>query len=154
MRPSYIRGEFEYECNQLHNFLHIICYDKKLYVSIKKKLYAAFNSLVSSQALYHSADLMSHQCLSRKYKCRLFLMKYMRKKQRCPRRKQIGENHIHNCHFERYIVGYVCKSSCMAPLARRRKTKFSDRLADDGPPQMKILNAVIPCLSASVDLHF
>ena len=35
------------------------------------------NSLVSSQALYHVADLMSHQYLSRKYKCMLFLMKYM-----------------------------------------------------------------------------
>ena len=83
------------------------------------------NSLFSSQALYHSADLILHQNLSRKYKCRLFLMKYMfkgrEKKQRCPRRMQNGENHIHNCHFERYIVRYVCKSSFMTPLARRRK---------------------------------
>ena len=32
-----------------------------------------------------------------------------------------GYNHIH---FRRYIVRYVRKSSLIAPLARRRKTKF------------------------------
>ena len=37
-------------------------------------------------------------------------------KQRCPRRMQNGDNHIH---FGRYIVGYVRKSSLIAPLERR-----------------------------------
>ena len=50
--------------------------------------------------------------------------------------------------MEVYRRIYVRKSSFTALLTRCRKTKISDRISDDIPPQMKILNTVIPKICA------
>ena len=66
------------------------------------------NSLFSSQALYHSADLILHQNLSRKYKCRLFLMKYMFKG-REKNKGVLGVCRMEKTIFTIVISKYVCK---------------------------------------------
>ena len=51
-------------------------------------------------------------------------------------------------HLGRYIIG----SRFTAPLGHHCKTNISDCISDDIPPQMKILNTVIPYLLIQITL--
>ena len=58
--------------------------------------------------------------------------------------RYLGDKCIQNFHLGRYIVRYT-----VGNLVLRRHSVISDRISDDIPSQMKILNMVIPIL-----LHF
>ena len=61
----------------------------------------------------------------------------------------LGDNCIHNFHLGRYIIGYAAENLVLRPRASGAVKPFSNSIFDDLPPQMKILNMVIPLL-----MHF
>ena len=61
----------------------------------------------------------------------------------------LGDNCIQNVHLGKYIVGYMVGNSFLRRRVSGAVKRISDHIADDIPPQMKILNMVI-----SILMHF
>ena len=61
----------------------------------------------------------------------------------------LGYNCIQNFHLGRYFVGYTIGNFVLWRRASGAENVFSERISDDIPPQMRILNMVIPIL-----MHF
>ena len=59
---------------------------------------------------------------------------------------QLGDNCIQNFHLGRCIVGYTVENLVLRQRVSGAVNVISERLYDDIPPQMKILNMVIPIL--------
>ena len=57
------------------------------------------------------------------------------------------DNHIQIFHLGRYIVGYMLGNRVLRLRSRITVKQISDRISYDIPPQMKILNTVIPLTS-------
>ena len=58
----------------------------------------------------------------------------------------LGDNCIQNCHLGRYIVGYTVGNSVLQRRVSGAIKSKSEHKPDDIPPQIKILNMVIPIL--------
>ena len=58
----------------------------------------------------------------------------------------LGDNCIQNFHLGRYIVGYTVRILVLQRGASGAINWISEHISDDIPPQMKILNMVIPIL--------
>ena len=63
--------------------------------------------------------------------------------------EKLGDNCIQNIYLGRYIVGYTVGNLVLRRCASGAVNMISERKSDDIPPQMKILNMVIPIL-----MHF
>ena len=59
---------------------------------------------------------------------------------------KLGDNCIQNFHLGRYIVGYTVRNLVLRRCLSRAVKRDFRRISDDIPPQMKILNMVIPIL--------
>ena len=62
------------------------------------------------------------------------------------RGNDLGDNCIQNFHLGRYIVGYTFGNHVLWLRLRMDENVISERISKDLPPQMKILNMVIPIL--------
>ena len=60
--------------------------------------------------------------------------------------KYLGDNCIQNFHLGRYIVGYTVGNLVLRRRVSGAVNVISERIFDDLPPKMKILNMVIPIL--------
>ena len=66
-----------------------------------------------------------------------------------PSHTHLGDKCIQNSHLGRCIGGFTVGNFVLRRRARRAVKRDSDRISDDIPPEMKILNMVIPIL-----MHF
>ena len=58
----------------------------------------------------------------------------------------LGDNCIQNFHLGRYIVGYTVGNLVLGEVYAETLNVIFESISDDIPPQMKILNTVIPIL--------
>ena len=59
---------------------------------------------------------------------------------------ELGDICIQNFHFGRYILGYTVGNLVFTAMRKRAVKCDSERISDNIPTQMKILNMVIPIL--------
>ena len=58
----------------------------------------------------------------------------------------LGDNYIQNFHLGRYIIGYMVGNLVLRRRVSGAVKRDFERISDEIPPQMKILNMVIPIL--------